>query len=64
MLSFISGSLNIDALVRLVRLGTKPEHQYLRIWGAGWAALLARQAELDTEYLLAGQHEIQHNVNR
>lgn len=52
MLSFISESLNIDALVRLVRLGTKPEHQYLKMWGGDSAALLA---ELDTEYLLVGQ---------
>lgn len=57
MLSFISGSLNIDALVRLVRPGTNPEHQYLRIWGGGSAALLVRQAQLDTGYLLAGKEK-------
>lgn len=50
MLSLISGSLNIDALVRLVRPGTNPEHQYLRIWGGGSAALLVRQTELDSEH--------------
>lgn len=55
MLSFISGSLNIDALVRLVRLCTKPEHQYLMMWGGGSADLLE---ELDTEYLLLGEDVI------
>lgn len=55
MLSFISESLNIDALVQLVRLGTKPEHQYLKMWGGGSLALLA---ELATEYLLVVQDVI------